>query len=95
MNTSAFNPEKAAAAVRTLRELLESSDAGAADAFHAAVQELAMRVPQEFLAALGTAINEFDFERALATLNEIVYANSLEESNHAGSQRKEGSAAGR
>jgi len=54
-----------------LRGLLESSDAGAADAYHATVTELAMKVAPEPLTALGTAINEFDFERALATLNEI------------------------
>jgi len=66
-----FNREKATAAVCTLRGLLESSDAGAADAYHATVTELAMKVAPEPLTALGTAINEFDFERALATLNEI------------------------
>jgi len=54
-----------------------------------------MKVAQGSLAALGAAINEFDFDRALATLNEIAKANGLEDTNHEASQRKEGSAAGR
>ena len=54
-----------------------------------------MKVAREPLAALGTAINDFDFERALATLNEIASANELGDTNHDPGQRKEGSAVGR
>jgi len=90
-----FNPEKAALAVKALRTLLESSDAGAAEAYPLAVQELSMKVAREPLAALGTAINDFDFERALATLNEIASANELGDTNHDPGQRKESSTAGR
>jgi two-component system sensor histidine kinase/response regulator len=85
--TGTFNSEKAAAAVSALRGLLESSDAGATAAYDAAVQELAMKVAREPLAALGAAINEFDFERALATLNQMADANGLGDTNNDGSQR--------
>jgi len=95
ISTGTFSPEKSAAAVSALREMLESSDAGAADAFHTAVKELATQVAQGPLSALGNAINEFDFELALATLNEISEAIELGVTNHDASDRKEGSAAGR
>ena len=91
----AFNPERAAMAMSALRGLLESSDAGAAEAYDAAVRELAMKVAREPLAALGTAINEFDFERALATLNQIADANGLGETSNDGSQRQKDLATGR
>jgi two-component system, sensor histidine kinase and response regulator len=94
-STSDFNPENAALAVSTLRGLLESSDAAAAEAYDTAVQSLGMKVGRESLAALGTAINDFDFERALATLSDITKAHGLGDTNHDTSQRKEGSAAGR
>jgi len=77
-----FNPERAARSVSSLRRLLESSDAGAADAYEATVQELARKVAREPLAALGAAITEFDFERALETLNQIAEASGLEDINH-------------
>jgi two-component system, sensor histidine kinase and response regulator len=93
--TGVFNPEKAVAAVSALRGLLESSDAGATEAYDAAVQELAMKVAREPLADLGTAINEFDFERALATLNQIADANGLGDTNNEGSQRKKDLVTGR
>ena len=81
-SAGAFNPEGAARAVSTLRGLLESSDAGAADAYDAFVQEFAMKVTREPLAALGAAITEFDFEQALATLNQIAEASGFEDTNH-------------
>jgi two-component system, sensor histidine kinase and response regulator len=91
----AFNPERAATAMSALRGLLESSDAGAAEAYDAVVLELAMKAAREPLAALGAAINEFDFERALAMLNQIADANGLGETNNDGSQRQKDLATGR
>jgi CheY-like chemotaxis protein len=85
--TGTFNTERAAVAVSALRGLLESSDAGATAAYDTAVQELAMKVARDPLAALGAAINEFDFERALATLNQIADANGLGDTNNDGSER--------
>ena len=90
----AFNPVKAAAAVSALRPLLEASDADAAEAYRTVAQELSPKAPAESLAALNTAINEFDFERALAHLNEIASAAGLEDIHDAG-HREESRAAGR
>ena len=81
-SAGAFNPEEAGRVVSTLRRLLEASDAGAAEAYDAFVQECAVKVTHEPLAVLGAAITEFDFERALATLNQIAEASGLEDISH-------------
>jgi two-component system, sensor histidine kinase and response regulator len=66
-----FNPEAASVAIRRLRNLLESSDGDATEAFLAVEQTLAGTVARSRLDALSTAISEFDFETALKSLEAI------------------------
>ncbi|HEY6272225.1 MAG TPA: response regulator [Terriglobales bacterium] len=75
-----FNAEAAATAVARLRVLLEASDADAEEAFSRMQDAMAGRVEPTRLSALGAAINDFDFEGALAKLHEIAkeYSLSLE-----------------
>jgi HPt (histidine-containing phosphotransfer) domain-containing protein len=77
-----FRPQAAAEALETLQVLLKSSDADSQEAYHAVVREVAMQVGQEAMAVLGAAINEFDFERALAKLDEIASACGLKGDLH-------------
>jgi signal transduction histidine kinase/DNA-binding response OmpR family regulator/HPt (histidine-containing phosphotransfer) domain-containing protein/CHASE3 domain sensor protein len=66
-----FDAATARAAIRRLRQLLESSDGGAADAFADVSGALAGVVGKPRLEALGEAIHEFDFEGALSKLDAI------------------------
>ena len=69
--TGAPNLESAAAAVARLRELIAASDGDAADAVEAVAEALGGAKGTERLPALRAAINEFDFDRAAAELDEI------------------------
>ena len=70
-NSENFDAEVASATIGRLRVLLESSDGEAAEAFLAVERILAGSVAKYHLAALGTAIGEFDFETALTELDKI------------------------
>jgi len=86
--TNEFRPAVAAEALERLRVLLKSSDADSEEAYHAVVREIAMRVGQEPLAALASAINEYDFEGALALLERIAGACGIEgDLDHAAIER--------
>jgi len=67
-----FDGRAASAAIAHLRALLESSDGDAPEAFLAVENILAGTLKRSGLDALGTAISEFDFERALVKLDEVV-----------------------
>ncbi len=67
----AYDAAAARAAIDRLKKLLASSDGSAADAFADLSGTLAGAVGQPRLAALGEAINDFDFEGALSTLDAI------------------------
>jgi CheY-like chemotaxis protein/HPt (histidine-containing phosphotransfer) domain-containing protein len=73
-----FNGEAAASAVARLKALLEASDGDSSEAFAAVAATLAARVAKPQLDALGDAINDFDFDRALASLGEIARDSGLE-----------------
>jgi signal transduction histidine kinase/CheY-like chemotaxis protein len=66
-----FNAQEASALVGKLKALLEASDGEAGEVFLGLADALAGTVDKPRLEALGTAISEFDFERALKSLNEI------------------------
>jgi len=66
-----FNPEAASAAIGRLRFLLERSDGDTNEAFAAVERMLAGTVARSRLDALNAAINEFDFETALNSLDAI------------------------
>jgi CheY-like chemotaxis protein/HPt (histidine-containing phosphotransfer) domain-containing protein len=61
-----------AKAIARLRALLESSDADASEAFSTLERVLAGARDQLLLQALGAAISEFDFARALLELDQLV-----------------------
>jgi PAS domain S-box-containing protein len=67
----AFDAEAASKAIGRLRFLLERSDGDASEAFAAVERSLAGTVARSRLDALNTAINEFDFETALNSLDAI------------------------
>jgi len=71
-----FDAEAAAAAIARLRALLEASDADAEEAFSKVQDTMTGQVEPARLSALGDAISEFDFEGALAKLDEIAQAYS-------------------
>ncbi len=66
-----FNGERSSQAVGRLRTLLEASDADASEAFHDLQIAVAAVVEKSSLDALNDTINNFEFEQALAKLDEI------------------------
>ena len=58
-------------AITRLRTLLEASDGAAEDAFHSLQAAVGGTVEKSEVDALGTFINDFDFEAALLRLDEI------------------------
>jgi len=66
-----FNAEEASTLAKKLTLLLKASDGEAGEAFLGLASALAGTVAQPRLDALGRAINEFDFERALQDLREM------------------------
>jgi HPt (histidine-containing phosphotransfer) domain-containing protein len=72
-----FDPEAASAALAKLRALLEASDADAEEAFSKVRAAVGGQVEGAQIAALGASISEFDFEGALAKLDEIATACKL------------------
>jgi signal transduction histidine kinase/DNA-binding response OmpR family regulator/HPt (histidine-containing phosphotransfer) domain-containing protein/HAMP domain-containing protein len=68
---AAFNAETTAAAIARLKSLIEANDGDAADAAQAVADALAGTVDAGRLDALRVSIDEFDFDGALAKLNEI------------------------
>jgi len=66
-----FNPEAAAAATARLRNLLKESDAEAEDAFAELRTALGSEGKPESLNALAASIRDFDFDGALAKLDQI------------------------
>jgi len=66
-----FNSVEVSALVTKVKALLEASDGEAGEAFLPLADALEGRVAQPRLDTLSAAINEFDFEGALKSLNEI------------------------
>ena len=66
-----FEAKTASAALAHLKTLLESNDGDAVEAFFILESALAGTCDEHRLRALSTAINEFEFDNALATLDEI------------------------
>jgi HPt (histidine-containing phosphotransfer) domain-containing protein len=66
-----FDAEAASASIARLRALLVSCDGDAAEAFLAVERILASTVAKSQLDALSRAVSDFDFEAALAKLDEI------------------------
>jgi two-component system, sensor histidine kinase and response regulator len=69
--TGKFNPEAATAAAARLRNLLKESDAEAEEAYEELRNALGDQVKPETLNALAASIRDFDFDQALAKLDEI------------------------
>jgi hypothetical protein len=69
-----FDPERATEAVSRLRALLEASDADAQEAFNDLQVAVASAVEKSRLDELNDTINNFEFEQALAKLDEIAHA---------------------
>jgi signal transduction histidine kinase/CheY-like chemotaxis protein len=65
------NGETASNAISRLRILLEASDGAADEAFHSLQEAIGGTVEKPQLDALGSFINDFDFETALLKLDEI------------------------
>jgi PAS domain S-box-containing protein len=72
-----FNPEAAGAAVARLKALLEASDGDASEVFVSLESMLAGKVAKPQLDALGSSINDFDFDDALVKLGEIARNSGL------------------
>jgi CheY-like chemotaxis protein len=70
---AAFDPARAASAVGQLRTLLEASDGDAQEAFEKLRDSVAAAVDKSHLDALNESINNFEFEQALARLDEIAH----------------------
>ncbi len=70
---AAFDAERAASAVGQLRTLLEASDGDAQEAFQELRDSTAAAVEKSHLDALNESINNFEFEQALARLDEIAH----------------------
>jgi PAS domain S-box-containing protein len=68
-----FDGERATQAVGRLRTLLEASDGDAQEAFQDLRDVTAAAVENSHLDALNESINNFEFEQALATLDEIAH----------------------
>ena len=68
---ASFNGEAASAAIARLSTLLEASDGDAGEAFATLQDAVASRVDENLLSALGAAISDFDFEGAIAKLQEV------------------------
>jgi hypothetical protein len=66
-----FNSEAATDAVARLRILLEASDGDAEESFRSLQDVVAGAVEKQLLDDLCTSINDFDFDGALAKLDEI------------------------
>jgi signal transduction histidine kinase/CheY-like chemotaxis protein len=66
-----FNGKAASGAISRLRSLLEASDGAADEAFHGLQNAVEGTVEKPQLDALGSLINDFDFEAALLKLDEI------------------------
>jgi two-component system, sensor histidine kinase and response regulator len=66
-----LNPADAGKMIRELRQLLETSDASAPQAFAGLAKILRGSVAAERLETLGAAVKGFDFDSALAKLKEI------------------------
>jgi two-component system, sensor histidine kinase and response regulator len=69
----AFDAARAASAVSQLRTLLEASDGDAQEAFQQLRDSVAAAVEKSDLDALNESINNFEFEQALAKLDEIAH----------------------
>ncbi|HMD31427.1 MAG TPA: response regulator [Candidatus Acidoferrales bacterium] len=66
-----FVPAVAAKAIARLSALIEASDGDAAEAFHEVADAVGGRASSPRVAALKSAIQDYDFEGALVKLNEI------------------------
>jgi hypothetical protein len=66
-----FNEENAALAIGRLRTLLAASDGDAQDAFQGLQTAVAEVVDKQHFDTLHEAINNFEFDTALAALDEI------------------------
>jgi hypothetical protein len=66
-----FDSDKAALAIGHLRTLLEASDGDAQEAFQQLNAAVGGAVEKSHLDALNETINNFEFEQALAKLDEI------------------------
>jgi PAS domain S-box-containing protein len=73
-----FNRDEAIAALARLKALLKASDGDASEAFVRLEATFAGRVPAALLKALGEAINNFDFDGALAKLGELAHESGVE-----------------
>ncbi|HYK36707.1 hybrid sensor histidine kinase/response regulator [Alloacidobacterium sp.] len=71
VQTLPFNGVAATEAIARLRSLLEASDGAAEDAFYNLQATVKGTVEKTQLDALGTLINDFDFEGALGKLDEV------------------------
>jgi HPt (histidine-containing phosphotransfer) domain-containing protein len=69
--TRPFNREKAKVAIVRLKELLQASDGDAQDAFGTLRGAVEGVVEKPYLDALSETINNFDFEVALISLDEL------------------------
>jgi signal transduction histidine kinase/CheY-like chemotaxis protein len=69
--TLSFDGEAAAAAIVALRRLLEASDGNAEESFRSLQDAVENVVEKPYLDALSESINDFDFDAALAKLDEI------------------------
>ncbi|MBV8865286.1 MAG: response regulator [Acidobacteriaceae bacterium] len=74
---STFDGAAASAAISRLGSLLEASDGDASEAFLNLESAVKSRVDQNLLSALGAAINDYDFEGAIAKLQEVAKETSL------------------
>jgi CheY-like chemotaxis protein len=70
---AAFDAARAASAVAQLRTLLEASDGDAQEAFQTLRDSVGAAVEKSDLDALNESINNFEFEQALARLDEIAH----------------------
>jgi HPt (histidine-containing phosphotransfer) domain-containing protein len=70
-NTKAFDAQAAAAAIERLKALLEASDGDAEVAYSTLHDAFSGHVQKALLDDVGTAIGDFDFERALTKLDEV------------------------
>ncbi|MGA7316126.1 MAG: hypothetical protein WBX22_19395 [Silvibacterium sp.] len=74
-----FNPEAAVAAATRLRNLLKESDGESEDVFKELREALGSEAKPEKLNALAASIRDFDFDGALAKLDEIAAQTHLTE----------------
>jgi HPt (histidine-containing phosphotransfer) domain-containing protein len=70
---AAFDAARAASAIAQLRTLLEASDGDAQEAFQALRDSVGSAVEKSRLDDLNESINNFEFEQALARLDEIAH----------------------